>query len=93
MQMCQTAHEQAVKCEVAADGLVWSEQTGRSSNFFVLKSKDAPPEIASKQKNVHPLLIVPNEAARVTVFVVMVLMLFVVMSPKAGTSLNIFTSS
>jgi hypothetical protein len=75
---------QVLKCEVAADGVVWSEQTGRSSNFFVLKTKDAPPELASKQKHLHPLLIVPDEAAPVAVFTVMVLMLFVVMSPKPG---------
>lgn len=78
---------QAIKCEVAADGVSWSDQTGRSSNFFVLKSKDAPPELASKQEHVHPLLIVPCESAEVTVFTVMVLMLFVVMSPKAGARL------
>jgi hypothetical protein len=75
---------QAVKCEVAADGVVWSEQTGRSSNVFVLKSKDCTPDIASKKQHVQPLLIVPSEAASVTVFTVMVLTLFVAMSPKAG---------
>lgn len=87
----QNAHQractQALKCEVAADGIQWSEQTGRNSNFYVLKSKDAPPHIASKEKYVQPLLIIPNEKAPVTVFTVMVLMLFVVMSPMTGACL------
>jgi hypothetical protein len=79
---------QALRCEVAADGLLWSEGTGHSSNFFVLKCKDAPPNIASQQKHVHPLLIVPTEKGSITVFIVMILMLFVVMSSKSGAHVH-----
>jgi hypothetical protein len=75
---------QALRMEVAADGVVWSQETGQSSTFFVLKSKDAPPEMGSKQEYVYPVLIVPNEPKSVTVFMVMILMLFVVMTPMAG---------
>jgi hypothetical protein len=76
---------QAVRLEAAADGVVWSQETGHSSTFFVLKSKDAPPNMASKQEYVYPVVIIPNETASVTVFMVMILLLFVVMTPKAGT--------
>jgi hypothetical protein len=83
-------------CEVAADGVLHSEATGHTSNFFVLKCKDLPPDMESRDENIHPLLIVPNEKAPVTVFTVMILMLFVVMSPKSGVfrpGLNFCTKS
>ena len=81
---------QVVKCEVAADGIQWSECTGRSSNFYVLKSKDAPAEVASKNKNVPPLIVIPNESHPVNVFTAMVLMLFVVLSPQPSEFLHHF---
>jgi hypothetical protein len=69
---------------VAADGIAWSERTGRNSNVYVIKSKDAPPELASKGKYVQPLILIPNESAPVAVFTVMIFMLFVVISPQCG---------
>lgn len=74
-----------MKYELAADGVLWSDGTGKSSNFYVLKSKDAPPKLASQKKNVQPIMVIPNEpSANFNVFTCMILMLFVVMSPKAG---------
>jgi hypothetical protein len=76
---------QVLKFELAADGVLWSEGSGKTSNVYVLKSKDAPPSMASQQQNVQPVLIIPNEPSiDFTVFTSMILMLFVVMSPKAG---------
>jgi hypothetical protein len=52
---------QVLKFELAADGVLWSEGSGKTSNVYVLKSKDAPPSVASQQQNVQPVLIIPNE--------------------------------
>jgi hypothetical protein len=82
---------QVLKFELAADGVLWSEGSGQTSNVDVLKSKDAPPSMASQHQNVQPVLIIPNEPSTdFTVFTSMILMLFVVMSPKAGDHRKLF---
>lgn len=61
-----------------------SDTKARSSNVHVMKCKDAPPRLSSKNKYAHPVIIIPNESRSITVFTVMTLMLFVAMDPKSG---------
>jgi hypothetical protein len=72
--------------ELAVDGVPWNKNTAYSSQFFVLRCKDAPPSLAHKMRNVQVVLIVPgpSEPKSMMPFISMVQLLFSTMGARGG---------
>jgi hypothetical protein len=74
--------------ELAADGVPWNKNSSYSSQFFILRCKDAPPRLAHKMQNVQVVLVVPGprEPESMAPYISMVQMLFSTMGARGRYS-------
>lgn len=73
--------------DLAADGVAWGAKKTHSVQFFILRSRDAPPELAQTMKNVWPLLVIPGPEepkSGFSVFMAMILQLFATLTQTGG---------
>jgi hypothetical protein len=80
--------------ELAVNGVPWNKNTAYSSQFFILRCKDAPPHLAHKMRNVQVVLIVPDpsEPKSMMPFISMVQLLFRTMGARGSMAVFISRS-
>lgn len=83
---CNGCMLQVFMFEVACDGVQLHKNY--TVNMYVLRSRDARPNLAARTQNVRPLLIVPGprDPKHYEVFNALVLEVFVLLGKDSGTS-------